>query len=257
MSKRVAKVANRWFEIKRIDPALSLITEPHLSVAVQRNVWHVRGRSRDLLVDSGSGLSSLRAGCGHLFRSPVTTIATHAHREQVGCHQEFKDCWAHKMEVCESAELNVTYPHAPPEFAAQGNKLTPVDLGAFVTGALPLEGIDLYAWPQISVKVSRTLEEGDVVDLGDRAFEVLHLPGYTPGSIGLWDRESGVLFSGAALYEELCAQNRESCVMDRWLRTLLRLRELPVSVVYPGRYTAFTRPAMVARIDNILTCLDA
>ncbi|WP_157831754.1 MBL fold metallo-hydrolase [Pseudomonas sp. 02C 26] len=257
MSKRVAKVANRWFEIERIDPALSLITEPHLSVAVQRNVWHVRGRSRDLLVDSGSGLSSLRAGCGHLFRSPVTTIATHAHREQIGGHPEFNACWAHKMDVSESAELNVTLLHAAPEFVVPSNKSTPADVGAFITAALPLAGIDSSAWPQTSVKVSRTLEEGDVVDLGDRAFEVLHLPGYTPGSIGLWDRESGVLFSGAALYEDLCTQNRASRVMDHWLRTLLRLKELPVSVVYPGRHSAFSRPAMVARIDTILMRLNA
>jgi len=30
-----------------------------------------------------------------------------------------------------------------------------------------------------------------VIDLGDRAFEVLHLPGHSPGSIGLWDATSG------------------------------------------------------------------
>ena len=32
-----------------------------------------------------------------------------------------------------------------------------------------------------------------VIDLGDRAFEVLHLPGHSPGSIGLWDATSGTL----------------------------------------------------------------
>jgi glyoxylase-like metal-dependent hydrolase (beta-lactamase superfamily II) len=257
MSKRGAKIATRWFDIKRIDPALSLITEPHVSGPFQRNVWHVRGRSRDLIVDSGSGLSSLRAGCGHLFRSPVTTIATHAHREQVGGHHEFKDCWAHKMEVSESAELNVRFLSSPPEFAVRGDKLTPVDGGEFVIDALPLEGIDVPSWHKTSVRVTRILEEGDVVDLGDRAFEVLHLPGCTPGSIGLWDRESGVLFSGAALYEDLCGQNIQSRSMDRWVRTLLRLRELPVSVVYPGRRTPFSRQGMVELIDNFLEILEA
>jgi glyoxylase-like metal-dependent hydrolase (beta-lactamase superfamily II) len=31
-------------------------------------------------------------------------------------------------------------------------------------------------------------------------FTVLHLPGHTPGSIGLWDKEAGVLFSGDTLF---------------------------------------------------------
>jgi len=34
---------------------------------------------------------------------------------------------------------------------------------------------------------TRVLGAGDVIDLGDRAFEVLYLPGHSPGSIGLWE----------------------------------------------------------------------
>jgi glyoxylase-like metal-dependent hydrolase (beta-lactamase superfamily II) len=48
------------------------------------------------------------------------------------------------------------------------------------------------------------IDEGDVIDLGDRAFEVLHLPGHSPGSIGLWDSSAGVLFSGDAIYDGRC-----------------------------------------------------
>jgi glyoxylase-like metal-dependent hydrolase (beta-lactamase superfamily II) len=42
----------------------------------------------------------------------------------------------------------------------------------------------------------RALEEGDTVG----PFTVLHLPGHTPGSIGLWDKKEGVLFSGDTLF---------------------------------------------------------
>jgi glyoxylase-like metal-dependent hydrolase (beta-lactamase superfamily II) len=45
------------------------------------------------------------------------------------------------------------------------------------------------------------IDEGDVIDLGDRAFEVLHLPGHSPGSIGLLDCSAGILFSGDAAYD--------------------------------------------------------
>jgi glyoxylase-like metal-dependent hydrolase (beta-lactamase superfamily II) len=40
------------------------------------------------------------------------------------------------------------------------------------------------------------LWEGDVIDLGGRRFEVILIPGHTPGSIALLDRENAVLISG-------------------------------------------------------------
>jgi glyoxylase-like metal-dependent hydrolase (beta-lactamase superfamily II) len=41
------------------------------------------------------------------------------------------------------------------------------------------------------------LAEGDNIG----PFTVLHLPGHTPGSIGLWDEKAGVLFSGDTLFD--------------------------------------------------------
>ena len=38
--------------------------------------------------------------------------------------------------------------------------------------------------------------EGETIDLGGRAFEVVHVPGHTPGSIALLDRDGRVLLSG-------------------------------------------------------------
>lgn len=61
--------------------------------------------------------------------------------------------------------------------------------------AVPRVGFDLDGTPRTPAPPTRVLSEGDVIDLGDRAFEVLHLPGHSPGSIGLWDESSGVLFS--------------------------------------------------------------
>ena len=40
------------------------------------------------------------------------------------------------------------------------------------------------------------LWEGDRIDLGGRSFEVILIPGHTPGSIALLDAENRILFSG-------------------------------------------------------------
>lgn len=38
--------------------------------------------------------------------------------------------------------------------------------------------------------------DGDIIDLGEREIEVIHIPGHTPGSIALLDRKHRFLFSG-------------------------------------------------------------
>ncbi len=38
--------------------------------------------------------------------------------------------------------------------------------------------------------------EGDILDLGTRRFEVIHIPGHTPGSIALLDRANKLLLTG-------------------------------------------------------------
>lgn len=57
----------------------------------------------------------------------------------------------------------------------------------------------------VSPKADVILEEGDTVEFGMVKFEVLHLPGHTPGGIGLLWKNTGkkhyVLFSGDALFE--------------------------------------------------------
>jgi glyoxylase-like metal-dependent hydrolase (beta-lactamase superfamily II) len=51
------------------------------------------------------------------------------------------------------------------------------------------------------VMPTRVVEEGDVIDLGDRTLTVLHLPGHTPGEIGLWEEATRTLFAGDCEYE--------------------------------------------------------
>ena len=41
--------------------------------------------------------------------------------------------------------------------------------------------------------------DGDVIDLGNRKLEVIHIPGHTPGGIVLLDRENRLLFAGDAV----------------------------------------------------------
>src|SRR5258708_478235 len=93
------QIAERWFEMRRIDDAITLLWEPHVIPLMRCNIWHVRGRERDLLIDTGMGIASLRDAARHLLEKPVIAVATHTHADHVGGHFEFDDCLVHSIEA--------------------------------------------------------------------------------------------------------------------------------------------------------------
>ena len=107
-----------------------------------------------------------------------------------------------------------------------------------VIKALPAPTFDVGAWRTPPTEPTRVLADGDLVDLGDRAFEVLHVPGHTAGSIALWDADSGLLFTGdtAALDDPLYAEDEAAFVAS-----LERLSGLPVELVCAGHSRPFGR----------------
>lgn len=122
----------------------------------------------------------------------------------------------------------------------------------YLVKALPEAGYDIASYAVTSTGVTRTLAEGDVIDLGNRALEVFHLPGHSPGSIGLWDKTSSTLFSGDVLYDgELLDELPGSDIPD-YVQTMKRLRELPVKIVHGGHESSFGRERMIELIDAYL-----
>ena len=53
-------VADPWFVVDAVGDGITLISEPHVHPLLRCNVWHVRGRDVDLVVDTSLGLRPLR-----------------------------------------------------------------------------------------------------------------------------------------------------------------------------------------------------
>ncbi len=80
----------------------------------------------------------------------------------------------------------------------------------------------------------------------------MHLPGHSPGSIGLWEQATGTFFSGDALYDgTLLDENPDSSIPD-YIDTMKHIRNLPVSVVHGGHEPSFGRDRMITLIDECL-----
>ncbi len=93
------RVASRWFERKTMDDGLTLLWEPHVHPLLRCNIWHLRGRDRDLLVDTGLGVAPLRSEIADLIEKPLAAVATHIHYDHVGGLHEFEERWMHRIEA--------------------------------------------------------------------------------------------------------------------------------------------------------------
>jgi glyoxylase-like metal-dependent hydrolase (beta-lactamase superfamily II) len=98
-------VAGQWFRRDRFSEGVSLLSETHVDPFARCNIWHVRGRDRDLVVDTGLGIVSLREAAADLFERPVTAVLTHSHFDHIGGAYEFADRIGHEVERDGSARF--------------------------------------------------------------------------------------------------------------------------------------------------------
>lgn len=237
-------IAERWFERRTISDGVTLLWEPHVIELMRCNIWHVRGRDRDLVVDTGLGVANLVDAMTDLLDKPVTAVATHGHGDHVGGHHEFDDVVAHPAEAPDLERPGLRSLDIVEAFGramVDGLRRSGYDLDSpyFVTSLPP--GVTLESFAQRPATVSRRVVEGDAIDLGDRRFEVLHLPGHSPGSIGLWEPATGTLFSGDAVYDGPLLDELPGSDITDYCETMRRLRELPVDVVHAGHDPSFGR----------------
>lgn len=252
----VFPVADRWFERQRIDDAVTRLIEPHVDPLVRCNIWHVRGRTRDLIVDMGMGVASLRAELEDVLERPVLAVTTHGHFDHVGSWHDFDERLAHVAEptgqagslIGEHPLVTADHPRDFVDMLASAG----CPLGEYLVTAVPYEGFDVHGFAIDYATPTWLVSDGDVLDLGDRVFEVLHVPGHSPGSIALWDAANRTLFSGDAVYDGPLFDEVVGADIDAYIATMRRLRSLPVEVVHGGHEPSFGRKRFGEIIDHYL-----
>lgn len=227
-----------WYETLRFGDDVTLIHEPWILPFYRCNIWHVRGRDRDLLFDSGLGHVSLRTHVPLVTERPLIAVASHTHFDHIGGHHEFPDRAVH------SAEAEIL---ADPQ-----NALTLAD--RYASDDMFIE--KPAGWNRAAYHVrpapARRLEGGDVVDLGDRAFEVIHTPGHSPGGIGLFERKTGIFLSGDIVYDGPLIDDAYHSDAEIYAGTLERLRSLPVTLIHGGHFPSFGPTRYHQLIDDYL-----
>ena len=234
-------IADQWFELHRLDHRITLIRESHVAGWLRCNIWHVQGRDRDLLIDTGMGVRSLKREISALRDRPVICVSTHAHFDHIGGAHEFACRMGHASE----ADI-----HQTPDRLNTGDWAPFVRAETF--SALPWAGFDHKTYSVTPAPLTDFLDDGDVIDLGDRHFNILHLPGHSPGSIALLEPRTGTLFSGDTIYDGALYDTAYHSDKTQYQESLRRLKSLPLNVVHGGHFGSFDRSRLRTLIDAYL-----
>lgn len=219
--------ADSWYETRRVGDDVTYIGEPHIKEFYRCNIWHVRGRDRDMLVDSGMGVLSLREYVPLVTECPCICVASHTHFDHIGCHHEFEDRVVHRDE----ADLLAN--------PTRANTLADPYVTDDVFTRLPPGPYSSTEYAVKQAPATRLVDDGDVIDLGDRVFEVVHTPGHSPGGIALWEKATGILFSGDIVYDGPLIEDCYHSEPVDYIASMKRLLDYPVRVVHGGHFPSY------------------
>ena len=256
MSGKELAVAEPWYTVEAVGDGITMLTEPHVARLWRANIFVISGRDRAVVVDTGMGVARLRPVVATLTDRPITLFTTHSHLDHIGAHPEFADCQI-LVHATEAGTLRAPTGPVGLDYASLSQaKRAEYRAAGFSTDGLMVDavpaGVEISGHRFEGASATRLVEEGDVVDLGDRQFEVLHLPGHSPGSLGLWEAATAILIAGDAIYDGILIDTTDDADIPTYLRTMERLRTLPARVVHAGHKRAFGRARMIEIADGYI-----
>lgn len=221
-----------WFDVREVDPGVHLIGEPgHV------NSFLIQGSTSALLLDTGLGVANIRTVAEELTDKPLLVVNSHYHFDHTGGNQLFEDVAIHRiggplLEQATPDELASRYmEYTRGLLEAWGPYKRADDLYFHLVTVERLirplpDGFDPKAYRIRPSRATRLLEDGDVLDLGNRRLEVLHTPGHSPDCICLIDRENGLLFGGDTVNTGPVYAHAEESDLEKFAGSLTRLSEM-------------------------------
>lgn len=190
-----------WLQFEQVDSPVSFFDVYDLPgdvyAIVSNGQWEldvcylILGSSRALLFDTGLGLADIHTVVDQLTDLPVTVLLSHSHWDHIGGAYAFDDVWCYNSEPCiDTITSGISH------------DVFSYELEEGMIAREISSDIDLETYSIRPANVTGTVEDGDKIDLGNRALQVVYTPGHTADSICLIDAENGLLFTGDTYYPD-------------------------------------------------------
>ncbi len=127
------------------------------------------GDEKAMLIDTGTGEGNIRKFVETITDKPIMVVNTHGHFDHTGGNFWWPEAWM---------------------------KQESVDCARNAFSFMPREWFDDKDYPEYAI---HTLEDGEIVDLGNRKVEVIAIGAHNEGSIAFLDRKTRAMFVGDEL----------------------------------------------------------
>jgi glyoxylase-like metal-dependent hydrolase (beta-lactamase superfamily II) len=214
----LSAASDDWFRVYESADGVYSIVEPF---QFQETISHlIVGEERALLFDTGIGLLPVRTVVERITSLPVLVLNSHTHYDHVGGNWMFDEVLA----------MDTDYTRANMAGFAHGAIAADLVPEAFCKG--PPRGVDLSTFRTRPWQAARYIEDGEILDLGGRTLEVLHVPGHTPDATALLDADNGLLFTGDTFYDAEIWLFVPETDLDDYERSIARLTSLEGDLRY-------------------------
>lgn len=228
-----------WFEVYRVSEGVHAIYEPGQFEEVIS--FLVTGEERALLFDTGLGIGDMRRVVSELTDLDVIVINSHSHYDHIGGNHQFDTIYSTGSDYSR-ARAKGSEPEDVSGFFTEGWvwKTLPADVNPETFRSEPFD-------------ITKTVRDGEVIDLGGRQLEVVMVPGHAPDALCLLDRDNRIIFTGDTFYLAPLYTHLEGSDFDRYAESAERLAAL--SDAYDHAYTAHNVPVVDG--DYLVRMADA
>ncbi|SDI50508.1 Glyoxylase, beta-lactamase superfamily II [Rhodococcus triatomae] len=258
-----------WFDVRPMAEGVYLVAEPgHV------NCYLVVGTESALLFDTGLGIAPISSVVASLTDLPVLVVSSHHHLDHRGGNADLATT---DLPVTDFAvHPHVIEPHSPcahvdadpaflsayaeamTEVAREYRRYSALDRRYFfalnrLPAMRPLP--QLSGWTVPGVPPTRTLDDGEVLDLGGRHLRVLHTPGHSPDELCLFEDATGFLFSGDTVLGAAHWLHGDGADVAAFARSTARLSRLPVTRVFAAHNLTPELPA--SSVTDVATAAAA
>jgi len=226
---------SEWFEVYRVAAGVFAIYEPFQWQEVIS--YLIEGENKALLFDTGNGIEDISIVVKNLTDKPIAVLNSHSHYDHVGGNFAFDIVYGMNTPFTQSRQKGVK------------NKNIAIELSAGALCKQPPSGLNAKNHVGKPYKVTEPIEDGSIIDLGNRELEVLHIPGHTPDSIALIDRDAGLMWTGDSYYSGPIWLYAPETNLKDYRASLDRLvAEIPdLKALLPAHNTPWVEPSVLQR----------